>query len=502
VLAALAAILVLLAPAAFVVIQTWRADALARTFQNSTIPFREPAPDRLRTARGLAPGNAAYWLWTAERLRMRPDEKDALLFAEEKSLPDPRPALAAEGLRRNPTSWQTWREMAWNRFFRESASKKDRTADLERALGYIREAASLRPADMRLRMEKGVIALAAHAEQPSTASADEWQKPFSEVMRQDPKKAWTIADLVVLHLGAKGAATLAGFLPPDAESHLHAAAFLLNQGHLEAGMDLVRRGERERGKQVERLWDEVLKTGAWLDAKRDPQAQKAARLDPGHPGVLLARGETIRAMQSIERRGEPVAKWGDARILASRIEADRKAKKGDPVLQSYFLGLLEKEHGNHARAVWWMNSALNQRGQYFPAWLRLRDLLKGQNRTAADQIQLDSLEGKIRLYSMEGIVFDAWKWAGNRAGKPTWSAPFRVAEKAERARIRFSGPRGTVWGLDLDGRFVEIWKGPAWEGSVTVAIPPGEHEFRLTAWDPNLPTESRELPFRLEISWR
>ena len=72
--------LVLLAAAACSVIQTWRADAMARTFQNSTVPFRDPAPDKLRTARGLAPGNAAYWLWTAERLRMRPDEKDALLF--------------------------------------------------------------------------------------------------------------------------------------------------------------------------------------------------------------------------------------------------------------------------------------------------------------------------------------------------------------------------------------------------------------------------------------
>ena len=89
-------------------------------------------------------------------------------------------------------------------------------------------------------------------------------------------------------------------------------------------------------------------------------------------------------MQSIERRGEPVAKWGDARILTSHIEAEREAKKGDPVLQSYFLGLLAKEQGNHARAVWWMNSALNLGSQYFPAWLRLRDLLKRQTRTAAD----------------------------------------------------------------------------------------------------------------------
>ena len=246
--------LVLLAAAAYPVIRTWRADALARTFQNSTIPFRDPAPDKLRTARGLTPGNAAYWLWTAERLRMRPNEKEVLLFQEEKNLPEAGPSLATEGLRRNPTSWQTWREMAWSRFFRESASRKERAADLERALGYIRTAASLRPADNRLRMEKGVIALAAHAENASVASTDEWQKPFSEVILQNPKMAGVIADLLVLHLGEKGAGKLVEFLPEDMESRLGAAVVLLNLNHREAGMDLpAARQQTNIGGRVRRM---------------------------------------------------------------------------------------------------------------------------------------------------------------------------------------------------------------------------------------------------------
>jgi len=494
--------LAVLAVAACPVIQTWRADAMARTFQNSTVPFRDPAPDKLRTARGLAPGNAAYWLWTAERLRMRPDEKDALLFPAEKPLPDPRLSLAAEGLRRNPTSWQTWREMAWSCFFRESASRKERTADLERALGYIRTAASLRPADNRLRMEKGVIALAAHAENASVASAGEWQKPFSEVIRQNPKMAGVVADLLVLHLGEKGARKLVEFLPEDTESRLGAAAVLLKLNHLEAGMDLIRRGERERGGQVDRLWQEFGQTGAWMDAKKSPEVRKIASLDPDHPGVLLAREESVRAMQAIERRGEKAAKWGDVRVLSSRIQAEMEAKRGDPVRQSYYLGILASEQGDSARAIWWFNRTLNLNSQHFPAWIRLRDLLRVRTGTAAERVQLEMLEKKIDLYSMNGIVHDTWKWMGVRSGKPTWRAVFRVSQPVERAAVRFSGGRGTVWSLDMDGKFLEVWKGPSWEGEVRPACLPGEHEFRLTAWDAKPPDDLRELPFRLEISWR
>jgi len=77
-----------------------------------------------------------------------------------------------------------------------------------------------------------------------------------------------------------------------------------------------------------------------------------------------------------------------------------------------------------------------------------------------------------------------------------------VSQPVERAAVRFSGERGTVWSLDMDGKFLEVWKGPSWEGEVRPACLPGEHEFRLTAWDAKPPDDLRELPFRLEISWR
>jgi hypothetical protein len=54
----------------------------------------------------------------------------------------------------------------------------------------------------------------------------------------------------------------------------------------------------------------------------------------------------------------------------------------------------------------------------------------------------------------------------------------------------------------MDGKFLEVWKGPSWEGEVRPACLPGEHEFRLTAWDAKPPADLRELPFRFEISWK
>lgn len=506
-----AALLVLLAVAAFFVFQTWRADGLARTFQNSTVDFREPAPEKLRQARLLTPGNATYWLWTAERLRRKPNEKEALLTPAELRLPDPALSLLAEGLRKNPTSWQTWRETAWVHFFRDGGSGKGREAemgrvaelgrgaDLRRAHKSIEMASSLRPADSKLQMEKGTIALAAYSLKPPAASAGDWQDPFRQVARQNPRLAATIADLVVLHLGARGAYALAGFLPPDTDSHLNAAVFLLNRGYPDAGMNLFRRGEKERVEQIAQLWEEVQRTGGGTKAKSAALLRKVAELDPRHPGLLLMRGQTVQALQSMERRGEPVGKWQHVRTLMGRLEEEREAKKGDPVLQAYYLGLLAKAAGDQAKAVWWMNHTLSLNSQYFPAWLELRGLLKGQVRSQADRIQLDALESKIHLYAMDRIVFDAWRWAGKRAGRPTWSAPFRVAEKVDKAVIHFSGPRGTAWALEVDGRFVEIWRGAAWEGAVALAIPPGEHEFRLSTWSQELSGEGKDLPFRLAI---
>jgi O-antigen ligase/tetratricopeptide (TPR) repeat protein len=490
-----------LGAASFAVVRTWRADALARTFINSTQPERETTPEQIRQARGIAPGNAVYWLWTALRLRMKPGEKEALLTPEEARLPNSAPALLAEGLKRNPTSWRIWRELGWSLFLGSGASGKDRGVELQEARKAMETAAFLRPADPRLQTESGTMALAAYAGKAPGATAEAWREAFGRALRQEPMMAANVADKLVLYLGPKGALALEEILP-DAQSRLSAAAFLIGRGYGESGMALFREGVRQRAMESDALWNEFKAGGRWMEGMDAPLLRKAAALDPNHPGILLMRGKVLQALQAIERRGEPMGKWWSTRTLSARLEADLNAKRGDPALQSYYLGLLEQEEGNRERAMFWFNRTLNLRGQYFPAWLRLRELLKKNVRSEADRIQIESLEGKISLFAMDGIVSDGWKWTGMREGRPSWRAPFRLADRVRRVSIRFSAQSGGLWALDVDGRFVEIWGQLPYFREVEIAIPPGEHEFHLVSRDTDLPAGGRDLPFRLEISFK
>ena len=490
----------LLGAASFAVVRTWQADALARTFINSTQPEQVTTAEQIRQARGITPGNAAYWLWTAQRLRVRPDEKAALLTKEEAGLPYPVPALLAEGLKRNPASWRLWRELGWSLFLESGAAGKDRKAELRGAQKAMETAAFLRPADPRLQAESGTVSLAAYAEKATGATAEAWQAAFGRALKQDPLLAAHIADLLVLYLGPEGARTIEKLLP-DARSRLTAAAFLIGRGYGGSGMTLFREGMRQRAAESAALWNGFKTAGRWTDEQDPALLRKAFALDPGHPGLLLMRGQVLGAMQAIERRGEPLGSWWNPKLLSARIEADLNAKRGDPALQCYYLGLLEEEGGNRERAIFWFNRTLNLRGQYFPAWIRLRELLQKNIRSEADRIQIESLEGKIRLFAMDGIVAEAWKWAGLHEARPVWKAPFRLADPVRQVAIRFSAPGEGVWALDVDGRFMEIWKGPVWKGETEVNLPPGEHEFRLTSWNP-LPPSGRDLPFRADLSFK
>jgi hypothetical protein len=35
-----------------------------------------------------------------------------------------------------------------------------------------------------------------------------------------------------------------------------------------------------------------------------------------------------------------------------------------------------------------------------------------------------------------------------------------------------------------------------------MAIPAGEHEFTLSSWNPGQPAGGKDLPFRLDLSWK
>lgn len=489
----------LIALSSFVVVQTWRADGLARIFVDTTRPETRPSPEELRRARGIAPGYADYWLRTAVRLRLYPGEGERLLTEEEARLSDPAGHLLALGLQQNPSSWRLWRELGWTLFREAGSAGEGRGETLRRAVGAMGQAASLRPGDGRLQAEQGTIALAAYAAGVEGVDAGEWQGAFRRALSLDRRLAADVADLLVVYLGDAGTGALAEVMP-DAPSALEAAAFLIDQRYRERGMALLREGEKRRVVEADELWAEYREGGQY--GREGPALlRRVAALDPGHPGLLLVRGDVLRAMQSMERRREAFGEWQDTRTMAVYLQAELDAKRGDPAMLSYYLGLLAKEQGNRSQAQSLLYRTLNLRSQYFPAWIHLRDLLRDNQISDADRIQLDALEQRIGLFAMRGIVHDAWRGAGRVSGRPAWRAPFRVAEPVSQVSVSFEVPGDGIWILEVNGRFLEVWQGPVWSGEVAVILPPGEHEFRLLSWDADLPVPRRGLPFRLEISW-
>ena len=103
---------------------------------------------------------------------------------------------------------------------------------------------------------------------------------------------------------------------------------------------------------------------------------------------------------------------------------------------------------------------------------------------------------------MDRIVADAWKWAGNYGGLPSWKALFRIDRALKEFRIAFSGDEKGAWKLILDGQFIEAWTGLKWEGNKEIKIPAGEHELRLVYYGNVYPWEKKNLPFRLKIAFQ
>ena len=122
-------------------------------------------------------------------------------------------------------------------------------------------------------------------------------------------------------------------------------------------------------------------------------------------------------------------------------------------------------------------------------------------KTAGDRFELESLEKKIQLFSMDRVVADAWKWAGNYDGLPSWKAPFRVSRPVGGIDISFTGDGEGAWELFLDGQFIDAWAGRTWKESMAIAIPGGEHELRLVRYGTFYPWEKKKPPFVLLVQF-
>ncbi|MDX9745506.1 MAG: O-antigen ligase family protein [Syntrophales bacterium] len=488
-----------LAAASLEVTRIWRADMETPFFRNSTLAGQEPFPLNLRKARSLAPGISAYWLWSAEELVKDSGTKGSLLHAKERALRDPSLHLLEEGLKRNPTDWRIWRTLGWTLFLRDGETGNDHRANLDRAVRAMTVATGLRPADTGLQMEAGNIALYAYRRNTPGVDENAWQSPYRQALARDPALAGRVADALNLNLGPACLPFLKSLLPPEAESYLSAASFLLNRNDAVPGLAFLREGEALRRQKIEGLWSTLKGTPRGTDLSDNLEFRELARLDRNHPGVLLLSGNIMGALKQIDRRGEKIATWGDTRSISHILRSELDENRGNPGLQAYYLARISAEEGQDREAVKWLQASLRHNAQHFPSWLLLRNVLSEQALTGGDMVEVDALTERINTFSMQGIVSDAWKWRGLLRGLPSWSVPMRSGDSVSRVSLQFSAIVDAPWALYLNDRFVEAWSGTPWEGQVALSIPPGEHEFILVTWDRDMADFKKVLPFSLEV---
>ena len=480
------------------VIRVWQADILARTFRNSTIPFVNPTDHELKRAWELTPGNATYWSWMADRIFAHPEKKSKLVADTNIRTHDPDIHLWSEGIGRNPTAWWIWRELGWGAFAKQ---RKDPDYYLPLAVKAIERASELRPYSSQGYMEAGTVALVHHAYSQEKESIL-WKEKFRKALALKPVLAPKVADQLVLYLGRNGAYEIKDLLPDDFKSYILTSRYLLKEGYLDSGISILKVGELKRREKIDGLWVEFNKYGRWSRKKGKKILQEILSVDPRNPTALLFKGQVLKALKSQEQRSNGLDSLGSLKSIIWKLRELRETENGSPVEISYFLGRIAGEEKKIKEAETEYQNALRLNPQYFPAWIHLRGILAKNSKTAGDRIELEILEKKIQLFSMDRIVADAWKWAGNYGGLPSWKALFRIDSALKGFQIAFSGDEKGAWKLILDGQFIEAWSGLKWKENKKIKIPAGEHELRLVYYGNVYPWEKKNLPFRLKIAFQ
>jgi O-antigen ligase len=478
------------------VIKVWRADSLARTVWNSTAPFVPPTDQAVKEAWSLAQGNATYWVWMAQRISRHTGVSLELQKNGGDESKDADIYLLAKGIQKNPTAWTVWRDLGWAAFFKLNKDPHYYFPIAEKAFDQVRR---LHPNASQGHLEFGIVELVAYAQNMKGEKGDSWKEPFRRALSLDPYWLPKVMDQLIFYLGREGAKEVRGLLSEDSRGYLLASDYLLKQGFLENGMEILKEGEGKREQDVNKLWATFKKELPMEE--RNKIVDWILSLDPHHPNSLFVRGKILEALKSQEQRGGLLKNLGTLKEIAWALHAMDKQKKGLPMEIAYFLGRVAEEEGKLGEARMQFQRAIDINPQYFPAWIHLQKILSKKALTAGDQVELESLGRKIKLFEMDRVVPDAWRWDRIDEGFIFWMAPFRVARAQKGVEIKFFSNFQGVRKLILDGRFVTAWAGSSWHEIKTFPIPAGEHVFRLVQYQDISPEERKKTPFTLEIDF-
>lgn len=490
-------VLAVIAGALFVgkdAIALWRADAMARTFWNSTIPFKKPTNGELKEAWSLVPGNATYWAWAARRVYTDKDSNFELI----KNTPyeradDPAFDLWKEALKRNPAYWHTWHTMGWAAFQRHSQNPGKRYPI---ALTALDRSVDLHPCDAQGHFVKGIVGIAA-AHDGYLTDDHYWQDAFRGAIGRDPSYVEGVTNQILLYDDGDVYETLLAILPTRAAFYLTAARYCFMNDAVDTGLALLKKGEEKKEAEISRLWGDYVKNGGARTKEGAALLRDILYLDPKHPKALLEGEKVIEALKSQDRRYGRITDLADLTNLRWLLK-DMQRRDESNVLPYYYQGRIEEESGNGNEAILLYRRSLSMNSQHFPTWIHLLDFMRNRVRTAGDTIEVESIERKIDLFSMDAIPASSWRLGSRQKDITTWSAPFRCEHSLAGVAIDFETEKGGAWELLADGRFVTAWKG-AKAGNPGIGIPAGEHEMELVYFGTITELEKRQRPFDIQV---
>lgn len=405
--------------------------------------------------------------------------------------------LLGQGIMRNPTAWNIWRDLGWAAFIK-TVEESDYFALAEKALV---QASLLRPHSPQGYIECGMVSLASYKRRVDSKGKGPWKEAFNYGLTLNPGLSSLVVDQVLLYLGPQGAKELKEIIPREAQTYYLTGVHLVKQGVLKEGVDFINEGEHFREKEIDRLWAEASPDRDESQAKRNKTLEEILRLDPAHPKTLLNQGKVIEALRSQDRRQGHLGELADRKALSWNLKILEERKKGSPEEIAYLLGRLAEEEGDLRNARFQFQRALQIKAQYFPVWVRLERVLTKTQRNAGDRIELENLQKKIQFFEMPQVAGDAWKLSGYFQGYPYWKVPFRTGQKKGKVIMDFSAEMVGGWRLLLDGRFVSAWAGGRYMGEKKMVIPEGEHEFWLIGYNETDIKKPDQLPFKLTLTF-